>query len=186
MSNSVKTKNRMNRRGFLNTCVGLSAGLILPEAFAKSSHEHERVLSLFNTHTGEKVTATYWAEGQYIHDEVKAIEWLLRDHRVGKAHTMDMRVLNILHAIQSRVNNARPYHIISGYRSPETNEMLRRRSSGVDKNSYHILGRAIDIRLPRFDTSNLRKVAVSLQAGGVGYYPRSNFVHVDTGKIRTW
>jgi len=186
MSKDLHKRNLVSRRGFLGTCVGVSAGLILPPAFAKSIPEQDRTLSLFNTHTGEKVTATYWAEGQYIKDEIKAIEWLLRDHRAGKAHAMDPRLFEMMHAIQCRVDCGRPFHIISGFRSDKTNAMLRGKSSGVARKSYHMQGRAIDIRLPRYDVAKLKKAALSLKAGGVGYYPRSNFVHVDTGRVRSW
>ena len=174
------------RRGFLGACIGVSAGLVMPQAFAAPIKQRDRDLQLFNTHTGEKVSATYWSEGQYVQEGIKEIEWLLRDHRVGKAHAIDKRVLDMLHAIQCRVDCGRPFHIISGYRSAKTNAMLRNSSSGVAKKSYHMQGRAIDIRMPRFDTAKLREAALSLKAGGVGYYPRSNFVHIDTGRRRSW
>jgi len=186
MSKHLQEKVCISRRGFLGTCVGVSAGLIVPEAFASAFIQPERSLTLFNTHTGEKVNTTYWAEGQYVKEGLKDIEWLLRDHRVGKAHAIDKRVLDMLHAIQCQVDCGRPFHIISGYRSPKTNAMLRGKSSSVARKSYHMQGRAIDIRLPRFDSNKLRQAAISLKAGGVGYYPRSNFVHIDTGRVRSW
>ncbi|NOY67063.1 MAG: DUF882 domain-containing protein [Gammaproteobacteria bacterium] len=179
-------KKLSSRRHFLGVCVGVSAGLILPAAYAHPVNRRDRVLSLYNTHTGEKVKATYWSEGEYISEGLREIEWLLRDHRAGKSHVMDKRVLDALYALQCKIDCQRPFHIISGYRSAKTNAMLRRRTSGVAKKSYHIQGRAIDIRMPRFDTAKLRQAALSLKAGGVGYYPRSNFVHIDTGEIRSW
>jgi len=186
MSQEGKQQNLINRRNFLGTCVGVSASLILPNAFAAPIVQRDRVLSLFNTHTGENVTATYWAEGQYVKEGLKDIEWLLRDHRVGKAHSIDKRILDALYAMQCKVDCKRPFHIISGYRSEKTNSMLRGSSSGVAKKSFHMQGRAIDIRVPRFDTAKLRKAALSLKVGGVGYYPRSNFIHIDTGRVRSW
>jgi len=177
----------VSRRGFLGTLIGVSSALILPSAYAKSVDTTDRVLSFFNTHTGEKLTTTYWAEGQYQVDGLKEIGWLLRDHRADAAHAMDPRLIDLLYAIQNRVESQhRPFHIISGYRSPQTNAKLSRHSSGVAKKSYHMQGKAIDIRVPGVDTARLRKAALSLKSGGVGYYARSNFVHLDTGRTRTW
>ena len=186
MKKDSREQNLISRRAFLGLCVGVSAGLVLPKSYAASLAAEKRVLSFYNTHTGEKLTSTYWAEGQLVQENIREIEWLLRDHRVGKVHSIDPRLLDILYTIQCRLDCRKPFHVISGYRSPKTNEMLRRITSGVAKNSYHMQGRAIDIRLPHFDTRRLRKAALSLKAGGVGYYPRSNFVHIDTGKVRSW
>jgi len=186
MKKDLPQESKVSRRSFLGACVGLSASLVVPRAFSASMPERDRILSFYNTHTGEKLSATFWAEGQYIKEGLKDIAWLLRDHRVGKAHSMDTEILDVLYAIQSRVDLQRPFHIISGYRSPKTNAMLRHSSSGVAKKSYHMQGRAIDIRIPRFDTAKLRQAALSLKAGGVGYYPKSDFIHIDTGRIRSW
>jgi len=186
MKNDASKESVISRRGFLGACIGASAGLILPKAFSAPVPMRDRILSFYNTHTGEKLTTTYWADGQYVQEGLKDIEWLLRDHRVGKAHSMDTGILDILHVIQSRIDCQRPFHIISGYRSPKTNSMLRHISSGVAKKSYHMQGRAIDIRVPRYDIAKLRKAALSIRAGGVGYYPKSNFIHVDTGRVRSW
>ncbi len=187
MNTELEDKLRMNRRGFLGTLIGVSGSLILPNAYASPMQPADRVLSFFNTHTGEKLTATYWAEGQYQLDGLKEIGWLLRDHRAEEATAMDPGLLDMLHTLQDRIGiQDRPFHIISGYRSPQTNAKLRSKSSGVAKKSYHMQGKAIDIRVPRYDIARLRKAALSMKAGGVGYYPKSNFLHIDTGRRRAW
>jgi uncharacterized protein YcbK (DUF882 family) len=110
----------------------------------------------------------------------------LRDHRTGDMEAMDVRLMDLLYTVSQRLCSGATFHIISGYRSPQTNARLRKRSTGVAKFSYHMLGRAIDIRLPGCATRKLRQACLDLEIGGVGYYPRSDFVHVDTGAFRTW
>jgi uncharacterized protein YcbK (DUF882 family) len=146
----------------------------------------DRELSFYNTHTGEKLTAAFWSDGKYLDDGIAEINWLLRDHRAGVAGSMDPNLLDLLHQLQKKVDHQGEIHVISGYRSAATNAMLNKRSSGVAKKSHHMLGEAIDIRLPGYDTSKLHKAAVSLKAGGVGYYASSDFVHVDVGRVRYW
>jgi uncharacterized protein YcbK (DUF882 family) len=114
------------------------------------------------------------------------INHILRDHRTGETRAMDPALMDLLSCVHRQLNCNAPFHIISGYRSPKTNTELRKRSSGVAKFSYHMLGQAIDIRLPECDTRKLRKVCLKLKKGGVGYYPRSDFVHLDTGTKRSW
>jgi len=111
---------------------------------------------------------------------------LLRDHRAGTAHPMDTKLLDLLYQLQTKVERSGEFQVISGYRSPETNEMLNRKSSKVAKRSYHMLGKAIDVRMPGFDTRQLRKAAISLKGGGVGYYASSDFIHLDIGPVRKW
>lgn len=146
----------------------------------------DRELSFYNTHTGERLSATFWSDGSYLDDGIEEISWLLRDHRAGSANPMDPKLLDLLHQLQAKVEHQGDYHVISGYRSPETNDMLNKRSSGVAKRSYHMLGQAIDVRMPGFDTSQLHKAAKSLKGGGVGYYSSSDFVHLDVGRVRYW
>lgn len=187
MTKKTDSQFSINRRGFLGAIAGLSGSLILPSAFAAPIPQTDRSLTLYNTHTGEKLTSTYWAEGQYQMDSMKEIQWLLRDHRANKAAQMDPDLLDLIHNIQSLIGDqSREFHIISGYRSPETNAKLRNQSSGVAKKSFHMQGKAIDIRVPGYDIAQLRRAAMSLKSGGVGYYPRSNFIHVDTGRTRFW
>lgn len=146
----------------------------------------ERKLKLRNLHTGEKIKATYWENGKYISETMRDVANLLRDHRTGDKHRIDAGLMDILYDLQLRIGSKKEFHVISGYRSPKTNKMLNSRSNGVAKKSLHMRGRAIDIRLPGTELRNLRKAALSMKAGGVGYYPQANFLHVDTGRFRTW
>jgi uncharacterized protein YcbK (DUF882 family) len=146
----------------------------------------ERKIQLRNLHTGERLRATYWEDGKYIPETMRDVAHFLRDHRTGDKHRIDAGLMDILHDLHLRTGNRREFHIISGYRSPKTNRMLSSRSGGVAKRSLHMRGRAIDIRLPGTDLHKLRKAALSMRAGGVGYYPQANFLHVDTGRYRTW
>jgi len=146
----------------------------------------DRALSFYNIHTREKLCATFWSDGKYLDDGLDEISWILRDHRADIASPIDPDLLDLLYQLQSAIEHQGEFHVISGYRSPETNAMLARRSSAVAKHSYHMLGRAIDVRMPEFDTCKLRNAAISLKGGGVGYYPGSDFVHLDTGGVRHW
>lgn len=192
MSKKPVENNRiaLSRRGFLTAISGaaitLAAPGVMASAAATAISVRDRELSLYNTHTGEKLSATYWSDGQYLDDGVEEISWLLRDHRAGMANSMDPKLLDLLYQLQAKVEHQGEFHVISGYRSPTTNDMLAKKSSGVAKRSYHMLGQAIDIRMPGFDSSQLRKAAISLKSGGVGYYARSNFVHLDVGRVRSW
>lgn len=146
----------------------------------------DRQLKFRNLHTGEKLSATYWAEGGYISEELAAIDHVLRDHRSGEAFHMDHTLLDQIYTLQQRLGHKGTIEIISGYRSPASNAMLASKSRGVAKKSFHMLGRAVDLRMPGVELKNLRKAALELKAGGVGYYPKSNFVHLDTGRPRFW
>jgi uncharacterized protein YcbK (DUF882 family) len=145
-----------------------------------------RELSMRNLHTAEKVHVRYFEEGRYLPDALKQLNHLLRDHRSGSAANMDQRLFDQLHGLAAGAKCAPDYEIISGYRSPDTNEKLRERSDGVARQSLHMQGRAIDVRLPRVSCSRLRELAVGMQSGGVGYYAKSNFIHLDTGRVRSW
>lgn len=176
----------ISRRNFLKAATGTAAVILTPSVLAKPASPAERVLRLHNLHTGENIKATYWAEGQYIAEELAVIDRLLRDHRADEMFKMDRRLYDLLYTLQQQVGSKHSYHVISGYRSPDTNAQLRRNSNGVAKRSLHMQGRAIDIRLPGVELKQLRKAALSLKAGGVGYYPKSNFIHIDTGRPRFW
>ncbi len=178
----------LSRRGFLASITGVAITLTAPGVIASTTPVggDDRELSFYNTHTGEKLSATFWSDGKYLDDGVEEISWLLRDHRAGVASPMDPKLLDLLHQLQTKVEHQGEFHVISGYRSPATNEMLTRSSSGVAKRSYHMLGKAIDVRMPGFDSSQLQKAAISLKGGGVGYYARSNFIHLDVGRVRHW
>lgn len=145
-----------------------------------------RRLFLHNLHTGETVRPVYWAEGRYLDDGLAEARRALRDWRTGEQHPMDFGLFDVLHDLSARLEVERPFQIISGYRSPATNARLHARSAGVARSSLHMQGKAMDLRLEGVDLAHVRKAALRLGRGGVGYYPSSNFVHVDTGRVRQW
>jgi uncharacterized protein YcbK (DUF882 family) len=144
-----------------------------------------RSLSLYHTHTGERFDAVYFEHGEYLPDAIAELSRLLRDFRTGDVCAFDARLFDTLHALNLACGEG-TYEVVSAYRSERTNQMLRQHSRRVATNSLHLSGRAIDVRLNGRDTRRLRDAALALQAGGVGYYARSNFVHLDTGPVRTW
>ncbi len=176
--------NLGSRRGFLRLSCGLAGALLAPGAVLAA--EHERRISFFNTHTGERLSTVYWADGALVPEAMVEINKILRDYRTDESTEMDFRLIDTLYRLRSFVGSREPYHIVSGYRSPKTNEALRRNGKGVAKNSFHLQGKAIDARLPGIDLTKLRWKARALAAGGVGFYPVSDFVHVDTGPVRFW
>ena len=176
-----------HRRSFLKTSAVLASALSVPAmARAASAAPHERVLRLYNTHTGESIKSVFWAEGDFIPDALVDINKLLRDHRSNTVATMDPKLLLLLDSVSAKFGGSEVLHVISGYRSPETNAKLAKASGGVAKHSMHLDGKAIDIRLPGRDLAKLHKAALAMQGGGVGYYPSSQFVHMDTGRVRNW
>lgn len=176
----------MERRRFLRGCASLTAGVLLAPAVLRAAPRDEYHLNLLNLHTDERLNLTYWADGAFDPEALERIDHLLRDHRSGEQHPIDRALLHLLHRIQEEVGRHREIHVISGYRSPKTNAMLRRVSTGVAKRSFHTQGRAIDVRVPQVDTKQLYDLARSLKAGGVGLYRKSAFVHLDTGRVRSW
>jgi len=145
-----------------------------------------RSLKFYNLHTGESLATTYWQDGQYIPGELDRVNYILRDFRANEIKPIDPALLDLLVRIQHRLGTAEPFQVISGYRSPLTNAMLHANSEGVAVHSLHIDGKAIDICVPGRSLAQLRGAALAQQAGGVGYYPRTGFVHVDTGRVRFW
>jgi uncharacterized protein YcbK (DUF882 family) len=176
------------RRSFLKSSLALASGLSLPalSKAAIATPSTERALRLYNTHTGESLRTIFWAEGQFIPDALQDINKLLRDHRNDKVAQMDPQLLVLLDKVSAQFGDQKVLHVISGYRSPETNAMLHEHSDGVAKHSLHMEGKAIDIRLPGTNLAVLHKAAMAAQGGGVGYYPDSQFVHMDTGRVRYW
>jgi uncharacterized protein YcbK (DUF882 family) len=146
----------------------------------------ERSLSFYNTHTGEKLTVIYRRHGNYIPESLEKINTILRDHRSGDIHPIDPKLMDYLYDLQTKVGNHGDVHIISGYRSPETNRKLRRNSKGVAQGSLHMQGKALDFRLPGTDTARLHDAARKMKRGGVGYYKKSGFIQIDTGRVRNW
>ena len=181
-SNASKLNRSFNRRDFLATGLIVPA-LALPGVAAAAS---ERRLRFHHTHTNEKLDIVYRDKNGHRADALTQINQLLRDHRSGDSVAMDPAILDVLSDLYDGHGSTGRFEIISGYRSPATNELLRSRSSGVAKKSMHMQGRAIDIRLTDVSTSKLRDSAIELAAGGVGYYAKSDFIHVDTGRVRRW
>lgn len=146
-----------------------------------------RNLSLDHTHTRERIALTYAVDGKYIDPALTRMNHFLRDHYSGIVGSIDPRLLDLLYRLQVAVGSQGGYQVISGYRSPNTNERLRGKGGkGVARHSLHMEGRAIDVRMPGVPLQDVRDAALSLKLGGVGFYPRDQFVHVDTGKVRSW
>ncbi len=160
--------------------------MLLPLGAAWARTTAQRSLSFVHTHTGERLSTVYFRDGQYRVEELTRINQLLRDFRSGDVHAIDTGVLDILADLRVLADRDEPYEVISGYRSPQTNAALRRHSSGVAEHSLHLQGRAIDVRLPGVPTSRLRELALGMGRGGVGFYPQSDFVHLDNGCVRCW
>ncbi len=157
-----------------------------PTAQLPLQSSNARALAFVNTHTNERFNDAYWRAGSYVPDALAAINTVMRDHRTGEVYAMDPNLLDLLHRLHGLVEASAPFQIISGYRSPATNAALTERSSGVATGSLHMQGKAIDIRIPGIALTHLRDTAIGMQAGGVGYYEESNFIHVDTGRVRRW
>ena len=146
----------------------------------------ERTLNFFHTHTGDSLQVVYFRQGEYINEAFDQLKVFMADWRNGKQHDLDPQLMDILWQLQQVTGSTNTWEVISAYRSPETNELLRSRSSGVARNSQHLLGTAMDVRLRGMELKVLRDSATSLKLGGVGYYAKSDFVHVDTGRVRYW
>jgi uncharacterized protein YcbK (DUF882 family) len=174
----------MDRRTFLRTAVATSVSVKAMGAPAET--QRARSLFFIHTHTGERVSETYYDNGAYVVESLNRIHHLLRDFRTDEVHAIDVRVLDILHDLQAMTGHDAPYEIISGYRSPKTNAALRRSSTGVAEHSFHMQGRAIDVRLSGYATRELHALARTMGRGGVGFYPRSDFIHLDSGPVRFW
>jgi uncharacterized protein YcbK (DUF882 family) len=145
-----------------------------------------RALAFESLHTGEKLAAEYWANGRYVPDALREIDHVLRDFRTGEVHAIDPDLLDLLHRLHAKLGSEAPFQVISGYRSPATNAALHAGSDGVAVHSLHLQGMAIDIRLADRPLDAVHRAALDLSAGGVGYYPQSDFVHVDVGRVRRW
>lgn len=184
------------RRRFLRRAAGFAAGGAAVAALPMRAHaalagSETRALSFVHTHTHERIGLVYAAAAGYLPDALGALNRFLRDHYTGEVGTMDPRLFDLLHRVRQslglRDDAARPFEVISGYRCPTTNQRLREtRGGGVATHSLHMDGRAIDVRLPGVPLAELRDAALSLGGGGVGFYPREQFVHIDTGRVRRW
>ncbi len=148
--------------------------------------EDQRSLSFYHTHTGQALSIVYYANGEYLPHALDRVDDYLKDFRNGAEHRIDPALLDVLFDLRQRTGTRKPFEVISAYRSPETNTMLRSRSGGVAERSMHLQGQAIDVRLADVRLDRLRQVALEMKRGGVGFYPESQFVHVDTGRVRHW
>ncbi len=178
-----------DRRGFLKHGMLFTAalGFWTPElAKASTGPANGRALHFTNVHTGEKFQGEYWANGRYLPDAFGEIKTVMRDYRTGEKFPIDPRLMDILYVLQHRVENFSGYEVFSGYRCEATNARLRRISRGVAAHSLHMTGQACDMNMPGTRLATVRQAAVGLRSGGVGYYPVSDFVHVDTGRVRYW
>jgi uncharacterized protein YcbK (DUF882 family) len=180
---------QLSRRSFCALGALAAAGALVPKPVMAAAAAGNRELSFFNTHTGEKLTALYCCADRYEPAALAKINHILRDHRANEIKAIDTHLLDLLHRLGGTLQTSAPYHVISGYRSPATNASLRSQGgthTGVASKSLHMVGKAIDIRVPDVPLNELRRAAVTLKGGGVGYYPDSNFVHVDVGRVRYW
>jgi len=190
--NTTIQASGFNRRALLTFGFASLAALAMPKSADAAPLEaalrpfHDRTLSLYNTHTGEHLSEVYWSQGRYSGEALARFNHFLRDHRSGDIHPIDPHVLDLIAAINHKCESKGPVHIISGYRSPATNAWLAGNSDGVAFHSLHMQGKAIDIRLPGRSVRHVGKAAMSLKGGGVGMYPASDFVHVDSGRLRHW
>ncbi|MEX2122609.1 MAG: DUF882 domain-containing protein [Woeseia sp.] len=172
-------------RGRLAVITGvLVAGLLLAPEPAVSIDE--RRLAFYHTHTAKRLDVVYARGGEYLESALDDVERFLSDFRTGERKTIDPELLDFLYEVRESLGSNGTFEVISAYRSPQTNEMLRQQGGGVAKTSQHMIGKAIDVRLRDVPVERLRDAAIAMQRGGVGYYEASNFVHLDTGPVRSW
>jgi len=199
----------LNRRSFLKLGVLGSALLVLPskvlaalepvispeiigspgwneEAGLVLEPSEERKLHLYSTNTGETFNRVYWADGEYIPEALEEVNYLMRDYRANLVKEINPNLLDLLYNLNQKLENGSPFHVISGYRSPKTNAALRKRNRRVARNSLHMSGMAVDLRVPDVHVKHLCNAALEMRCGGVGYYAKRGFVHLDVGDVRTW
>lgn len=176
----------ITRRRFLAACSAGTLAAWTGNAFAAIRKEGRRELGFYNLHTGESLQTAYCVDGGYCAEALADINHILRDFRTGDVHPIDPGLLDLIYSLHQKLGSKAPYHVISGFRSPKTNAMLCGKSNGVAKKSLHMQGMAVDVRLPDVPLKTLRNTALAMKRGGVGYYPQSNFVHLDVGRVRFW
>lgn len=186
----IESTAAVNRRGLLLGVAGAGMCAATPAFSAAPAilrgKGRFRSLSLINNRTAERLNAAYWIDGDYIPEALEAFNYILRDWREGSVIRIDRKTIDVMAATYAKLHTSEPIEIVSGYRSPRTNAMLRRRSRGVARNSYHTRGMAVDMALKSRSVREIAGAAMSLRAGGVGKYTRSSFVHVDSGPVRDW
>lgn len=175
----------ITRRAFARTLLG-AGGLLLLSPQRLRALASARELAFVHLHTGEQLSLVYRDEAGYRADALARLDVLLRDFRTERVHPIDPALFDVLHALHAATGSREPYRVISGYRSPATNQALRAHGDGVAAGSLHLVGRAIDVRLPDVPTARLRDAGIAAARGGVGYYAASDFVHLDTGRVRRW
>ncbi len=176
----------MNRRNFLGRAMAMVPLFLLSSPSSLLASLEEKTLSFYHTHTLKELSIVYFRNGRHIPSALASINNFLKDFRTGDIHPIDPALLDLLHDLRQTTGTKDFFEVISGYRSPETNTKLKSKSGGVASHSLHMLGKAIDVRLPSFNTGRLHQIALASQRGGVGYYPQSDFIHLDTGHVRTW
>jgi uncharacterized protein YcbK (DUF882 family) len=177
------------RRRFLRHAASFAAAGALPavSAPARAAQAGPRALAMVHTHTHEQIDLVFAHSDRFVPEALSSLNHFLRDHYTGDIGPIEPGVFDLLHRVQQVLGSRRSFEVISGYRCPTTNTRLREtRAGGVAKHSLHMEGRAIDVRLPGVPLADLRDAALSLRAGGVGFYPRDQFVHLDTGRVRSW
>jgi uncharacterized protein YcbK (DUF882 family) len=185
VSETSVAEEMCSRRSLLQAAGSLVPMALFPlPVFSRTSDV--RQLRFYHTHTSEKLDIVYAHNGAYVPEALAEVNYLLRDFRNGEVHPIDPRLLDILHAVRLRTGGRGPFEVISAFRSQATNDALRHNSAGVARNSMHLKGRAIDVRLADVESRDVRRLAIAMRRGGVGYYPDSDFVHLDTGRVRTW
>jgi uncharacterized protein YcbK (DUF882 family) len=184
----VSAPKDLSRRRFLKIGALTAAQLLVPAVAMARTRVllRRRTLKFYNLHTGESLKTTYWENGSYNPEELERVNYILRDFRANEIKPIDPTLLDLLTRIQHRLGTAESFQVISGYRSPLTNAMLHSNGEGVAVHSLHIDGKAIDICVPGRSLAQVRGAALAQKSGGVGYYPRTGFVHVDTGRVRWW
>jgi uncharacterized protein YcbK (DUF882 family) len=192
-SASIHTSRNHDQDGRVHSIIQPhhNGSIIRPDQDAPFLADHgrlstHRALAFQNPHTGDKLNLTYFEKGRYLSDALQEISFMLRDHRTDDVHPIDTELLDQLHDLKQMLGLHQAFDVVCGYRSPLTNAKLHAEHTGVANNSFHMRGRAVDIRIERFDLRRIHNAALAMHRGGVGYYPESNFIHLDTGTFRTW
>ncbi len=185
----IETSGGMSRRSllaaFAATAVTAAPTFANAAGFLRGGGDIRRI-RMYSGRTGERLDMVYWIDGKYIKDALREVNHFMRDWRTGDKISMDTRTIDIMAAAHNLMDTNEPYMLLSGYRSPKTNQMLRSRSRGVARNSLHLKGQAADLRLSSRTVTQMARAALACNAGGVGKYSRSNFVHMDCGQVRSW
>jgi uncharacterized protein YcbK (DUF882 family) len=190
LENKIKEilKAGFSRRELLSMGLVTVASTIIPHKTlaAIEEPEAERDISFYNLYSHENLEIVYWRDGKYLPEALSEINHMFRDSRTGKVKIINKNLIDLLFNLKTKLKTNEPFQIVSGYRSPRSNAILRKKKKGVARNSLHMYGKAVDLRVPGQSIRTVRYAAMGLKGGGVGYYPRSSFVHIDVGDIRYW